>query len=127
MAEVSVTSSRDNSLNVNIYTGIDNEDKLAPCVICHAESATEDFPNSGIYHVKTSVTVKEIAADTSVTSSLGYHIFKSYLSGSTKGILNNYPHYYVYDWFVEGVEESTSQDAWVQTYAFDVVCGASEI
>ena len=105
--------------------GIDNDDKIAPAVICYADGATEEFPNSGIYHVRTSIIVKELAADTDVTSSLGYYIFKSFLSGSAKTILNNYPHYYVYDWFVENTNENTQNDAWVQTYTFNIVCGAS--
>src|ERR1035437_7422201 len=53
----------------NVVVGIDNVDKEAPIVVCYAESATEDFPHSGIYHVATTIVCKEMAADTDITGS----------------------------------------------------------
>ena len=122
----SVSASLGLTMGNGIYTGIDNTDKVAPCVVCFAESATEDFPFSAIHHVKTHVVVKQMAFDQSNTSSLadtifGAMMFDSTGSNATKTVLNRYPGYFVYDYFIESTSDSVSDDAWIQEYVFDVV------
>lgn len=122
----SVSASLGLTIGSGIYTGIDNTDKVAPCVICYADSATEDFPYSAIHHVKTHVIVKQMAYDSNVTSSLSDTIFEAMMldstgSNATKTILNRYPGYFVYDYFIESTNDSIEGDAWVQEYVFDVI------
>ncbi len=126
-AQLALTASVSASLNVNIYTGIDNETVDAPAVICFADSAREEFPNSGVWHVNTRIYIKEMAADTSVTSSLSDTIFKAFMSDvDTVTSLNLYPNYYVYDMFSETAENGSEGDAWSQQYVFDIVCSTKQ-
>ena len=107
-----------------VTTGIDNVDKTAPIVVCYAESAVEDFPYSGIYHVATTIVVKEMAYDTNVISSqLSNTIFKSFLTSSTIPTLNIYPNYFVYNVLVTDTKDSWQGDAHKQEYILDILCG----
>jgi hypothetical protein len=112
------------TVSASVTTGIDNVDKTAPLVVCYAESATEDFPYSGIYHVATTIVVKEIGYDTDVTSTqLSDTIFKNFLSSSTIPILNIYPNYFVYNVLVTDTKDSWQGDAHKQEYVLDILCG----
>jgi hypothetical protein len=107
----------------NVVVGIDNVDKEAPIVVCYAESATEDFPYSGIYHVATTIVCKEMAADTDITGSqLSNTIFSNFLSGSTIPVLNTYPGYFVYGYWVTDSKDSWSGDAHIQEYMLNILC-----
>jgi len=121
----SVTSGLGLTIDKGIYAGISNVDKEAPAIICFCDNATEDFPFSGISHCKTHVLVKQIAYDTSTTSSLSDTIFNAFCSGSNgvyaKDILNRYPGFFCYEYFIEGTSDSMSGDAWVQEYVFDII------
>jgi hypothetical protein len=44
-----------------IYDGITSLTKTAPCIVCYAESAAEDFPGSGNYKVLLKVSCKSPA------------------------------------------------------------------
>lgn len=111
------------NIQAQVATGIDNVDKTAPLVVCYAESATEDFPYSGIYHVSTTIVCKEMAFDTNVlTTPLSDNIFQNFLSGSTIPILNLYPNYYVYNIVVTDTKDSIEEDAHKQEYVLDILC-----
>ncbi len=107
--------------SVQVATGLDNVDKDAPIVVCYAESSFEDFPNSGIHHVKMNVVVKEMAADTSTSSSLANTIFQTFCNPNTKAALNSYPGFFVYEYFTAEPSQGWGGDAWHQTYSFDVI------
>jgi|ERR1044071_1665617 hypothetical protein len=108
----------------SIYTGLDDETKVAPCVVIYAEDASEDFPKSGLYHVRTKVTVKEIAADTETTSSLSKTVFDAFLgSGVENNLMQSAISYSVCGVFVDGSENTQEGDAWVQNMSFDIICG----
>lgn len=110
------------SLGIPVFTGIDNLDKTGPCVICYGESAQEEFPFSGVYHVTTNIMVKELAADSSVSSSLAAVIFEGCLTTNTKQILNSYSSSYnVYEYWVTDTSNREDGDAWVQEYKLEVV------
>jgi hypothetical protein len=113
------------TIDNGIYAGISNTDKQAPAVICYTESATEDFPFSGIHHCRTHVMVKQIAYDTSTSSSLSDAVFGTFCSGSNgayaKDILNRYPGFFCYEYFIDGTSDSVDGDAWVEEYVFDIV------
>lgn len=114
------------SLGAPVYRGIDNLDKEAPCVICYAESATEDFPFSGIYNVATTVVTKEMAADTNVdTTQVANTIFSRFLDSNTIPSLNSYPSFYVYSMWVTDTKDSWDGDTHKQEYIFNVVCALS--
>ena len=121
-ANLAASASLSASLDVTIYCGLDSEEKIAPAVVITADSATEEFPNSGVWHVKTGLTVKEIAADSSFSSSLASTIFESFLNDTAKGTLNMYPGYFVHDFFVEDTSNTQEGDAWIQTVRLDIVC-----
>jgi hypothetical protein len=121
-ATLAISASLSQSLGYNIYTGISNLDKLAPAIICFAESATEDFPFSAIYHVRTHVIIKEMAADTDPnTGSFANNIFESFCNNNTKSKLNDYPDYYVYEYFIQSTNDEWNGDAHIQEMTFDVI------
>jgi hypothetical protein len=121
-ASLATSASVSASLGLNVYTGIDNEDKEAPAVICSAISATEDFPQSGIWHVKTFIKVKEIAEDTTNKGNASTAIFQRFLTGSINTDLkNNASNFYVFDVFAEDSQNTQEGDAWVQTLSLDIV------
>lgn len=111
--------------NIFIRTGIDNEDQVAPMVICQAESATEDFPYSGIYRAVVYITVKEMTGDTSRSNigDLADKVFHSFLVDNIETLLNNsVSNYYVYQVRIEDTIDETTGDAWAQKYQFEIVC-----
>jgi hypothetical protein len=121
-AWLATTASLSASFSVPVYTGINNLDKTGPCVICYAESATEDFPFSGIYHVSTNIIVKEMAADTSTGSLLATTLFEAFLNNKTKTALNSYSSsYFVYEYWVTDTSDTIEQDAWIQQFRLEVV------
>lgn len=110
------------SLGIPVFTGIDNLDKTGPCVICYAESAVEEFPFGGVYHVSANITVKELAADSSVSSSLGAVIFEGCLTNNTQQILNSYSSSYnVYGYWITDTTDNVDGDSWIQQYKLEVV------
>lgn len=54
------------SLYANVYTGMDNEDKIAPAIIVFVKDATEVVFNSRCYAFDVDIVVKEIATDDTV-------------------------------------------------------------
>jgi hypothetical protein len=109
-----------------VTTGIANIDKTAPLIVCYAEGATEDFPYSGIYHVATTIVVKEIAFDTDVVNTkLSDTVFSNFLSGSTIPALNTYPGYFVYNIVVTDTKDDWDQDTHRQQYVLDILCALS--
>jgi hypothetical protein len=106
----------------NIYKGLDNEERQAPCVICSATDARLAEIDSGIWHVRTAITVKEIAYDTATSSTLAGSVVEA-LEGDLKtNLTNSGTNYAVLDVFLEEASNSIEGDAWVQTIVLDVVC-----
>ena len=110
---------------MNIFTGTDNEDKKAPAVICYAESCSEDFPFSGIWHVKTNIIVKDMAADSSpdgINSLLG-DVYSGFLTSDIETKLTNKlaSTYYVYQVVFDVNSSNTDGDAWIHTLSLDIV------
>jgi hypothetical protein len=121
-ALLALSASLSQSLGYGVYTGIGNMDKPAPAIICYAENGTEDFPFSGIYHVRTHVMVKEMAFDTDpLTGSFADNIFAALCNNNTKNNLNTYPNYYVYEYFIQGTNDGFDEDTQIQEMTFDVV------
>lgn len=118
------TASLNASVDCFCYNGLDNEDIQVPAVICCVNNAEEDFPQSGVWHCKTSISVKEAAYDTTRSvASLSDTIFKAFLTGSIEqDLTNKVSNLSVYSVIPEGIETTTSGDAWVQTLKLDIVC-----
>jgi len=123
VASASVSASLGLNRGNGIYTGLDNENKSAPCVIVWAEKAVEyDFRDSGMWNVTLHILTKEMAADSNITSSLADNVF-SYLSNGNLMMpqLNAYSGYYVYKYWNSATNDLTNGDALVQQYTFEVI------
>ena len=110
----------------SIFTGVNNMEKEAPCVICWAENATEDFPFSAIWHVRTHIIVKEMAMATSSldsVNSLYGDVYSKFLTGSIETDLTSKvtASYYVYQVLFDGSNSTTEGDAWVNEITLDIV------
>src|ERR1051326_771519 len=103
--------------DIEVFTGVNNEDKAAPCVICWAENATEDFPFSGIWHVKTHIIVKEMAKASSVNgiNTLYGDVYSKFITDTIESTLTNKvpSSYYVYQVVFDNTNSNTDGDAWV--------------
>jgi L-rhamnose mutarotase len=123
VASASLSASLSLSRGNGIYTGLDNENKSAPCVIVWAEKGTEyDFRDSGMWNVTLHVLVKEMASDSSIMSNLADNVF-SYLGNENVMMpqLNAYSGYHVYKYWNSATNDLTNGDALVQQYTFDVI------
>ena len=109
---------------VNFYTGIDNEDKVGPCVICSATEATELAPDLGVYEVKTAIIVKERAAKANrETTTLADTIFGGFLTGSIESELSSSgDNLTVYKAWVENQQSGIEGKFWVEVLNLNVVC-----
>jgi len=120
---LAATASLAASLDATIYSGQDNEVKNAPAVICNCVSAAPDFPDSSVYHVRTEITVKEPAADNSLTSSLSDTIFAAFEnSASATNLTNTISGLTVYDVLSAEPRNSEIGDTWIQSVSYDIVC-----
>lgn len=119
--EIAASASISASVDANIYTGMDNDDKVAPAVICGALDAMQDFPESGIWRVKTQIVVKEVAADTDLTSSLANVIFEKFSTVTKEELSGSVENFSVYDIQLEGCTNSQQDDTWVQTLSLEIV------
>ena len=122
-ANLATASLASAAVTASVTTGVANIDQAAPLVLCYAETATEDFPYSGIYHVSTTIVCKEMAFDTdTLATKLSDTIFSNFLTGSTVPRLNAYPNYYVYNVLVTDTKDSMEGDAHKQEYVLDILC-----
>jgi hypothetical protein len=109
---------------LNVYTGIGNEEKEAPAAIISALSATEDFPQSGIWHVKTRILVKNIAADTEEqgADSMADTVFAACLASNVSTTLETFGGFKIFDLFIETSEQDEAGDAWGHSINLEVIC-----
>ncbi len=121
LASASLDAITKANLSANIYTGMDNESKMAPAIICNCLSATEDFPESGVWHIKSSIIVKEMAFDTSTSSSLATTVFEKITEMTPSALAHCTSSFAVYDFFIEGTEQTQEEDAWVQKLDFEII------
>src|SRR6185369_1355767 len=109
--------------SVQYYTGINNESKKAPCVICSATEATEEVVNLGVYNVRAQITVKERASATATTTTLADTIFRGFLTGSIEQDLKNQvSNYHVHNVYVENKTASEEGKMWVQQLNLMIMC-----
>lgn len=120
-AEIAASASISASLTCTVYTGMDSDDKVAPAIICNAYDAVEDFPESGVWHVKTNIIVKEIAADTDMSSSLANTMFERFSTITNEELSGSVSNFGVYNIQMEGCTNTQEEDSWVQTLSMDIV------
>jgi hypothetical protein len=107
----------------NVYHGLGHDDKAGPAVIITAVDATPDFQGAGApWHTKLELKCKEIAFDSSSSSSFASDVFDVLASDATRIFLRGYPGYYCHDLFVQDSTVAQHEDAWVQTVTLDVIC-----
>lgn len=114
------------SSSINIYRGIDWVDKEGPAVICFAESADEDFPYSGVYHVRMTIHFRYPFEDSSSLASrnviteeldrkvLGNPDLVNSLTGSTTNLG-------IYAITFAGGSNGFAGDSWISTTGVDMV------
>ncbi len=112
-----------NVAGLNVYTGLDNEEKeIAPAAIISAVSAREDFQGGGIWHVTTRLTVKQVAADTTISAAddISGQVFQACIEAdmTALGALGGIT---ILDLLLTESEQEQSGDAWQQTVNLEVI------
>lgn len=111
--------------DVNVFRGINNVDKEAPALICWAENATEDFPFSGIFHMRTHIVIKAMAKDTSINNfdKLTGDVHAGFLVDNIEALLTSSipDQYFVYQIVFDNNSSVEEGDAWVNDLSFDCV------
>lgn len=111
---------------LQIYRGMDNEDKSAPCIIVAAQGSQEVVLYTGIMRCPVTITVKEMAADLSGSDmgTLADKVFDLALTSSfdltaydTIGGLG------VMDTVVTDLKVRPEGDAWVSQLSLEVIAG----
>lgn len=126
---VAYLSSSLSGSGLSFYTGIDNEDKIPPCVIVSCKSCNEVYPQTRNYQMDADIIVKEIAYDDTVSnySNLAGNVFSYFgdtvtssmqLStyGNAKGIN-------IYQTQILGMDEQHLNDAWISGLTIRFVGG----
>ena len=110
--------------SVPVYHGLDTDTKALTYIVCSAENANEDFPESGIWHVKTAIQVVEMVPDlTSGVTTLTDKVFSYFLTGSIETDLSHsVGNYAVYNVTTEDMQRTIQDNQWVNTLMLDVVC-----
>ena len=117
------------SLSVNVFTGIDNEDKSPPVAIVQCGSMNEVVFNSRCYEFDVSIIVKEIAYDETVDSYSTIagnvlSLFTDSVSGSaaiSSFNLQNGIGMRFWQIRIDGYRQETSGDAWVNNFNFKFI------
>ena len=120
-----ISSSMTGSIaDVNYYTGVNNEDKLAPAVIVEAQVGDEVHYGTNIYNIHVTTEVKEIGYDTNSGSIgvLAANVFNCFYDPNRK---NNFTSS-LYGFAVmqvsnPSISTETKDDALINKIAVDVI------
>lgn len=122
-------SSSINSMSASVYTGMDNEDRLPPAITVFCQSANEVVFNSRNYEFDVNITVKEMAADSTLTdystlagnvlayftdSMIGSQALSQYCQGNGIGIN-------IYQIRISGYNQETMGDTWINNFNFKFI------
>lgn len=106
----------------NIYTGIDSDNKVLPCIICRAVSAEDVDPRGGRYIVTCEVITKDNAASDSTFDALCQSV-SDILDASTLSASLTSATLFVYGLSASSrAEWGTSGDAWTETRQIQIEC-----
>jgi hypothetical protein len=122
----SISSSFTFDRPLQIYKGEDNSDKAAPCIIINAEGSAEVVLYTGIMRCPTTITVKEMAADTDEPdiATLADMVFDLALTSSFN--LTDYDSHSglgVMDMVITDLSVHPEGDCWVSRLTLDVIAG----
>ena len=134
VCEVSIASFLSSSLNsgslsANIYTGIDNEDRVAPAVSVWCQSSSEVVFNSRNYEFDVNITVKDMAADDTISnfSTIAGNVL-SYFTDSVSAtaainLYNTTNSFGIRFWQIRinGYGQETTGDTWVNNFNFKFI------
>lgn len=113
----------------NFYTGFDSDDRVAPAVICIADSAEEDPMRSGNYRVQCRVVVKCIAETDSQQPALADEVKSWVYASDTVSYLQSVGA--TNDLAVFGysaaprVEWDRDQNVWSETHNLEIYCAVT--
>jgi len=106
---------------VNVYKGLGDDVKEAPCVIIEANDATDEAFGLGVWRVPVAIHVKEIAADLE-TESIAQEVFNAILTptiaADIQGAGSNLA---VYDVLADSQAEETDGDSFNQSLGMTVI------
>lgn len=114
-----------NDSSVAFYTGLNNEDKAAPCVIVESARASETYYGTNIYRMSVKVTVAEMAADIDKDSigQLASKVFNCFFDPNRATNFSNTDYgYTVFQVQPLDMENETSEDAIINRFTLDFVC-----
>lgn len=106
------------------YTGMDNGDKVTPCVTVQAVSADEEFLGSGVWHVAMKVYFIYPFEDSGslLTRNTLYGNFVSHLYDTNLATsMSVSANIAVYDVYGKGQANSVQQNHWIGEHELDVV------
>ena len=110
------------SSSLHIYTGVDDDTKVAPLIICDANSAREEFLGSGVWHCNVDIKIRAMALDhtpaqfdTFVDTAYELILSESLDLGAYSTDLS------VYQIAVVNSQQSISGDAWESMLTLDIV------
>lgn len=108
---------------LNVYMGLNNEEKVAPCAVVHALPANEDFVGGGIWHVPLDVMVVHMAADdTGENDTVANSVFEKFCSSDiATNLQSGVSGLAVLDVFVGGMDSTIEQDAYTRLLSLEVI------
>lgn len=121
-ALVKLYASSSMSASVRVYGGVDDETKVAPCIICDAMQAREDFQDGGVWHVATDIKLRAMAGDSTPIAfdALADNMYSLVLS-DTLDLGSGSADLSVYDIVVVNSQQQKSGDAWEALLQLDIV------
>lgn len=129
-AEKTIVDSIKNSVTSSLspfpyfYTGVNNEDKSAPCVIVSARVGNEVYWNTNIYGLTVTVTCKEMAFDTDKDNLgiLAGNVFNCFYDPSRNGNFTNTNYCFVtFQVQPQDIETETIEDVLVNKLTLDFI------
>ena len=112
------------SSSLSVYPGMNNADKEAPCIVCYADDAVQEFDKIFVWHVRTNIIVKTMAEDMTNKNadSLADTTFENICDPSTVTALGTYSDTLtVYDIQVKSMNRTFDGDAWITSLILDIV------
>lgn len=109
---------------LNIYQGLSNQDKAAPCVIITAQGSQEVVLHTGVMRCPVTITVKEMAADLSSSNlgALADLVFDLALTSSfSLPSWDTYGGLGVMDTVITDLQVRPEGDCWSSTLFIDVI------
>jgi hypothetical protein len=108
---------------LEVYTGLDNDEKDAPAVIVSAGTAREECVGCGVWHVPLTIHVRQIAADTEedAADAIAGQVFTACVEADVTA-LGNLASIKIFDLLTNENGQGESGDAWDAQTNLEVIC-----